>query len=66
MGVFKVELSENLGGQTMLHGVLENQNIRVLVDSTKPYTKDQKIKLKINRAKAHLFDKESSEKQAHL
>jgi ABC-type sugar transport systems, ATPase components len=66
MGVFKIELSENLGGQTMLHGVLEDQNVRVLVDSTKPYTKDQKIRLKINRTKAHLFDKQSREKQAHL
>lgn len=57
LGDFQVELSENLGGSTMLHGSLDNQTVRILVDSSKKYEKDQKIQLKADLAKLLLFDK---------
>lgn len=59
MGSYEVELSENLGGQQMLHGSLEGQNVRILVDSTYKFSKDEKLRLKIDLTKAHLFDKSS-------
>lgn len=57
LGDFQMELSENLGGQQMLHGRLEGQNLRVLVDSLEKVTRGQKLPLKIDLTKAHLFDK---------
>jgi len=59
LGDYQVELSENLGGQTMLHGSLQGQTVRLLVDSAKEYHPGQKMKLKIDLTKAHLFDKSS-------
>jgi ABC-type sugar transport system ATPase subunit len=60
LGDFHVELSENLGGSTMLHGSLENQSVRILVDSAQEFKIDQKIGLKVDLTKAHLFDKNTS------
>lgn len=57
LGSYHIELSENLGGQQMLHGSLEGQNVRILVDSTYNFSKDEKVKLKIDLTKSHLFDK---------
>jgi ABC-type sugar transport system ATPase subunit len=57
LGTYHVELSENLGGQQMLHGFLDGQNVRILVDSMDNFCKDQKVTLKIDLTKAHLFDK---------
>lgn len=57
LGQYQIELSENLGGQQMLHGFLEGQNVRILADSTYNFSKDQKVTLKIDLTKAHLFDK---------
>ncbi|MGZ3772540.1 MAG: ABC transporter ATP-binding protein [Pseudobdellovibrionaceae bacterium] len=59
LGTYQVELSENLGGQQMLHGSLEGQAIRILVDSSYDYSKSEKVMLKIDLAKSHLFDKTS-------
>lgn len=59
MGSFQIELSENLGGQTMLHGSLEGQAVKILVDSAQEYEMNQKLKLKIDLTKAHLFDKKT-------
>ncbi len=59
LGAFHIELSENLGGQQMLHGLLEGQNVRILVDSMDSFCKDQKLSLKIDLTKAHLFDKQT-------
>lgn len=59
LGTYQIELSENLGGQQMLHGLLEGQSVRILVDSSYTFTKNQKVPLKIDLTKAHLFDKKS-------
>jgi multiple sugar transport system ATP-binding protein len=59
MGNFQIELSENLGGQTMLHGSLERQNVKILVDSSMSFKPHEKLKLKIDLTKAHLFDKKT-------
>lgn len=65
LGLFQVELSENLGGQQMLHGRLEGQNIRILADSTAIFNMDQKIPVKIDLTKSHLFDKSTGLHQPH-
>lgn len=57
LGDFHVELSENLGGQQMLHGRLDGQNVRVITDSTDHFYIDQKVPVKIDLTKSHLFDK---------
>jgi ABC-type sugar transport system ATPase subunit len=59
LGSFQIELSENLGGQTMLHGSLEGQNVKILVDSALSFKPHEKLKLKIDLTKAHLFDKKT-------
>jgi ABC-type sugar transport system ATPase subunit len=59
LGAFKVELAENLGGQQMLHGKLDQQNVRILVDSLDKISIGQTIPLKIDLTKAHLFDKKT-------
>lgn len=59
IGHYQVELSENLGGQQMLHGFLEGQAVRILVDSSFNYSKGEKVMLKIDLTKSHLFDKTS-------
>lgn len=59
LGSFQIELSENLGGQTMLHGSLEGQNVKILVDSAMSFKPTEKLKLKIDLTKAHLFDKKT-------
>lgn len=59
LGNYQVELSENLGGQQMLHGSLEGQAVRILVDSSFNYSKGEKVMLKIDLTKSHLFDKTS-------
>lgn len=59
LGSFQIELSENLGGQTMLHGSLEGQNVKILVDSAMNFKPNEKLKLKIDLTKAHLFDKKT-------
>lgn len=59
LGSYKIELSENLGGQQMLHGTLEGQNVRILVDSMAPVSENQTVTLKIDLTKAHLFDKKT-------
>ncbi|WP_374080444.1 ABC transporter ATP-binding protein [Bdellovibrio bacteriovorus] len=59
LGSYQIELSENLGGQQMLHGSLEGQSVRILVDSSYNFSKDEKVQLKIDLTKAHLFDKKS-------
>lgn len=59
LGVYKVELSENLGGQQMLHGSLEGQPVRILVDSSNNFSIKETVKLKIDLTKSHLFDKRS-------
>lgn len=57
LGNYQVELSENLGGQQMLHGSLDGQAVRILVDSSFNYSKGEKVMLKIDLTKSHLFDK---------
>jgi ABC-type sugar transport system ATPase subunit len=57
LGSFQMDLTENLGGQQMLHGQIDGQNIRVLVDSMDKISRGQKLPLKIDLTKAHLFDK---------
>jgi len=59
LGSFQMELSENLGGQQMLHGQLEGQSIRLLVDSMEKTSRGQKWPLKIDLTKVHIFDKSS-------
>jgi ABC-type sugar transport system ATPase subunit len=59
LGEFQVELSENLGGQQMLHGRLEDQNVRLFADSAETFQLGQKFSVKIDLTKAHLFDKHS-------
>lgn len=59
LGSFQIEISENLGGQTMLHGSLEGQNVKILVDSAMSFKPNEKLKLKIDLTKAHLFDKKT-------
>ncbi|KHD88621.1 MAG: histidinol phosphatase [Bdellovibrio sp. ArHS] len=59
LGSYQIELSENLGGQQMLHGSLEGQNVRILVDSSYNFSKDEKVRLKIDLTKSHLFDKKT-------
>lgn len=59
LGSFHIELAENLGGQTMLHGTLEGQPVKILVDSAMSYSMNQKLPLKIDLTKAHLFDKKT-------
>lgn len=59
LGNYQIELSENLGGQQMLHGSLEGQPVRILVDSTYNFSKGETVRLKIDLTKAHLFDKKS-------
>ncbi|MGZ3770389.1 MAG: ABC transporter ATP-binding protein [Bdellovibrio sp.] len=57
LGNYLIELSENLGGQQMLHGILDSQAVRILVDSSYNYSTGQKVVIKIDLTKAHLFDK---------
>lgn len=59
LGSFQVEISENLGGQIMLHGKIDGQNVRILVDSLHEYKTGDVFKLKIDLTKAHLFDKKT-------
>jgi ABC-type sugar transport system ATPase subunit len=59
IGDYQIELSENLGGQQMLHGVLEGQAVRIIVDSAYNFSKGETVRLKIDLTKAHLFDKKS-------
>jgi ABC-type sugar transport system ATPase subunit len=59
LGVFHIELSENLGGQQMLHGRLDGQNLRILADSTDHFYINQQVPVKIDLTKSHLFDKKS-------
>ncbi|UOF00664.1 ABC transporter ATP-binding protein [Bdellovibrio reynosensis] len=59
LGSYQIELSENLGGQQMLHGTLDGQSVRILVDSSFTFTKNQSVTLKIDLTKGHLFDKKS-------
>lgn len=59
LGSYQIELTENLGGQQMLHGLLEGQSVRILVDSMDNFSKDQRVTLKIDLTKAHLFDKQT-------
>ncbi|HEX7675288.1 MAG TPA: ABC transporter ATP-binding protein [Bdellovibrio sp.] len=59
LGDFDIELSENLGGQQMLHGQLADQTVRILVDSLDNFSTGQRIPLKIDLTKAHLFDKKT-------
>jgi len=59
LGSFKIEISENLGGQQMLHGNIEGQSLRILVDSMDKFSDNQSVPLKIDLTKAHLFDKKS-------
>jgi ABC-type sugar transport system ATPase subunit len=59
LGNFKIELSENLGGQQMLHGRLEGQNVRIFADSMEIFSKDQEVSVKIDLTKSHLFDKKT-------
>ncbi len=66
LGSFQVELSENLGGQQMLHGRIEGQSIRIFADSTEFFSKDQKISVKIDLTKSHLFDKKTGLNQRLL
>lgn len=63
LGDFTVELSENLGGQQMLHGQLEGQSVRIITDSMDKFSKGQKVSLKIDLTKAHLFDKKTGQNQ---
>lgn len=63
LGNFKIELSENLGGQQMLHGRLEGQSVRIFADSTEIFNKDQILTLKIDLTKSHLFDKKTGVNQ---
>lgn len=57
LGTMQIELNENLGGQQMLHGILQNQPIRILVDSNDNFFKNQSINIKIELTKVHVFDK---------
>jgi ABC-type sugar transport system ATPase subunit len=59
LGTFHIELSENLGGQQMLHGRLDGQNLRILADSTDHFYINQQVPVKIDLTKSHLFDKKS-------
>lgn len=61
LGPYKIELSENLGGQQMLHGSLEGQTVRVLADSTLNVSPGEILRLKIDLNKAHLFDKNTGD-----
>ncbi len=65
IGEYQIELSENLGGQQMLHGQLAGQSVRMLVDSMDNFSIGQRIPLKIDLTKAHLFDKSTGLNQ-HL
>lgn len=58
LGRFQLELAENLGGQQLLHGNLEGQNVRVLVDSLANLP-PKNFLLKIDLTRAHLFDKKT-------
>jgi multiple sugar transport system ATP-binding protein len=58
-GDFHVELAENLGGQQMLHGRIEGQAARILVDSMDKISSKQVLPLRIDLTKAHLFDKKT-------
>ncbi len=59
LGSFKIDLSENLGGQQMLHGLLEGQSTRILVDSASHFSTKDSLPLKMDLTKAHLFDKQT-------
>lgn len=59
LGNYQVELTENLGGQQMLHGSLDGQAVRILVDSSYNFSKNETVMLKIDLTKSHLFDKTS-------
>jgi ABC-type sugar transport system ATPase subunit len=63
LGDYTVELSENLGGQQMLHGHLDGQAIRIITDSMDKFSTGQKLPLKIDLTKAHLFDKKTGQNQ---
>lgn len=58
-GELHVELSENLGGQQMIHGTLEGQSVRILTDSMDKISSKQILPLRIDLTKAHLFDKKN-------
>jgi ABC-type sugar transport system ATPase subunit len=57
LGSMQIELNENLGGQQMLHGFMDKQPIQILADSSDNFFKDQKVVLKIELTKVHIFDK---------
>ncbi len=57
LGEFQIELTENLGGQQMLHGKIEGQPLRILVDSMEGHATLDRLKLKADLSKIHLFDK---------
>jgi ABC-type sugar transport system ATPase subunit len=59
LGQMQIELSENLGGQQMLHGIIENQNVRLLADSLDKFSISEQVPVKIDLTKAHIFDKKS-------
>ncbi len=59
LGTMHVELNENLGGQQMLHGHIDQQPVHILVDSMKSFPRGQALKIKIARSKLHIFDKNS-------
>ncbi|MGE9746446.1 ABC transporter ATP-binding protein [Bdellovibrio bacteriovorus] len=59
LGDFQIDISENLGGQQMLHGTLAGNNVRILVDSMDNFSMKQTLPLKIDLTKAHLFDKKT-------
>lgn len=59
LGDFQIELSENLGGYQMLHGHLDGQNVRIFADSREHFSENQKLSVKIDLTKSHLFDKKT-------
>lgn len=59
LGSMRVELHENLGGQQMLHGFLDQQPIHILADSLDRFSTNQQLPLKIELTKAHVFDKKT-------
>ena len=55
----QVELHENLGGQQMLHGFLDKQPIHILADSLDKFSTNERLPLKIELTKVHVFDKKT-------
>jgi ABC-type sugar transport system ATPase subunit len=59
LGDLHVELSENLGGQQVVHGFLDKSPVHILADSKLSFKKDQKVSLKADLTQIHVFDKQS-------